>query len=57
MKLYAVQRPGLVAHAHDLAFFRPGANDEIRMIERLAPDHQTVIARRFEGIRQTREYS
>src|SRR5262249_32619275 len=34
MELNAVQRPGAVPHAHDLAFLSPGANDEVRIAER-----------------------
>src|SRR6266852_4801525 len=36
MKLHAVQRPGSMPNAHDLAFLGPGADDEIGMVERFA---------------------
>ena len=32
VELHAVQRPGAVAHAHDLAFVGPGADDEVGVV-------------------------
>src|SRR5262245_13315730 len=51
MKLYPVQRPLLVSNPHDFAFLRPSRDLEVRVVECLTPDDQTVIASCLERIR------
>src|SRR5690349_6477548 len=55
VELHAVQRPGAVPDAHDLALLRPGADDEIGVVERLAADDQRVVARRLKRVGQPAE--
>src|SRR5262245_37777874 len=52
MKLDARERPAPVPNAHDLPFFGPSTDDNVRMLKALAPDHQTMVAGCFEGIGQ-----
>src|SRR5438046_2974284 len=49
MILHALQRPGLVTHAHDFVLIGPGA-DLILRRERAGLDDQAVIARRCERV-------
>src|SRR5947209_5071227 len=55
VELDAMQRPSPVSDAHDLAFRRPGAYLEVRILERLTLDDQAVVARRLERARQAGE--
>ena len=55
MKLDAVQGPGLVADAHDLPFGRPRGDFEVRVLKRLAPNDEAVIAGGVERVRQAGE--
>src|SRR5688572_20968767 len=50
MILHALQRPGLVADAHDLFVGRPTADLELRR-QRAVADDQAVVPRRRERIR------
>ena len=54
MELHALQRHGFVSERHTLALFSPCRDFELGG-ERRGIDHQRVIARRGEGVRQTRE--
>src|SRR5207244_893992 len=44
VELNAVQRPGPVSYSHDLALGGPGGDQEVGVGERLAFDHQAVVA-------------
>src|SRR5690348_5062015 len=50
-----MERPGFMADAHDLPLIRPGADDEIGILESLALNDEAVITRRLERIRHTLE--
>src|SRR5690349_10708638 len=55
VELDAVQRPLLVADAHDFALVRPGAHLEVRMVPRLLLDDQAVIPGGRERVREAGE--
>src|SRR5216684_7525900 len=56
VELHSVERPGAMADAHDFVFVGPGGDHKIGVRERLAANHQTVIARGLEGIGKPLKY-
>src|SRR4051794_2555197 len=57
VKLHAVQRPRPVADTHDLAFRRPAADDEFRIVPGFLANDQAVVAGRLEWVGHAGEHA